>query len=146
MWLRNGAYVVAQVFVVVALMNASSQYGQGLSSGRPYAGLWAFGILLALALIPALIVGVLDGASRCLGDGAWSAIAKVLATVLILGWGLATAYAGFSLIPLVEGCSLFYAYDCHAGPFAYLGVFAGMEASLVIPLVLATAMQRAYEA
>jgi len=121
-----GGYALAQTFFLFTLLQAFLQRGVGL--WWPIPDLVMFLYVFVPAVLPALVIGVVDGVARSLRRTRWIASLRIVAFILITALGLGTALVGAFFLAFVESN---LNADIVPLPFGtYLGALAGMEAVL----------------
>jgi hypothetical protein len=138
-WLRlfpDAGYVVSQILVVVVLLGIF--FERGISTPLEHFGVgYTVSFIFLLALVPSLIVGAIAGMSRLLSGTVVALLVRVGATALVVAVGVWIYDLGV--------VSVFSFYDDPIALGEYLGILVGMEGSLAVCWVIASATTRLLE-
>jgi hypothetical protein len=127
---------VSQILVLVALLGIF--FERGISTPLELFGVgYTVSFIFLLALVPSLIVGALAGMSRLLSGTVVALLVRFGATALVVAVG-AWIY-GLGIV------SIFSFYEDPISLGEYLGIVVGMESSLAVCWVIASATTRFLE-
>jgi hypothetical protein len=122
-----GGYVLAQPFFLFAVLQAFLE--RGVDSWLYIVPDVVMVLFVAVpALLPALVVGGVDGVARSLRRSRWGAPLGIVAFLLVVALGLGTALVAGFFLAFTESN-----LDAAIGPLpfgTYLGALVGMEAAL----------------
>jgi MFS family permease len=132
----KAGYVASQVLILAVLVWLFVEPGVSTPPEFWEIG-WTFVFVFVLALIPALVVGALAGASRLLGGTVLALLVRVGATLLVIVLG--------AWISLLVMASTFSLYEEPVDPGKYLGLLLGTESSLALSWLVASGTTRLLE-
>ena len=138
-WIRpvpSAGYVASQVLILAALVWIFAEPGVSTPPELWEIG-WTFSFVFVLALLPALVVGVLAGTSRLLDGTVLALLVRVGASLLVVALG-----AWISLLGMLSTFSL-YEEPIPLGKF--LGLLVGTESSLALSWLIASGTTRLLE-